>query len=92
MIDATTFAVATGGVLAVAFWLARPHLANPSPRFRRWCRRVNRAASLLCGVCSLFLIWTAFAVPGVSWLFGLLGAAILAFNLLLFLPAPKGRP
>lgn len=90
--DTTTFALATAGSLGLAFWLARRQLANPSPRFRRWCRRVNRVATLLAGVLGLFLIWAAFALPKVSWLYGLLGAAVLFCNLLLFLPAPKGRP
>lgn len=81
--------------LAIPVWCYRRELAaqlkNPTPGFLRITRPAGRAASIVCGVGCIILIWAGFTVPAVSWLYGLLGLVVLPLNLLLFYPGKRPR-
>lgn len=90
----TVFAVIFAG-LAITAWYYRRELAaqlkSPTQGFLRITRPAGRAASIVCGVGCIILIWAGFTVPDVSWLYGLLGLVVLPLNLLLFYPGKRPR-
>ncbi len=89
MNDGGLYLVAALAVAWLVVWPFRARLAQlvrePTPRFLAACRLVGGIARTVCGVACLVLVWAGLFSPGVSWLYAVLGLAVLALNGLLFL-------